>query len=155
MHSPSFKLIMTTVFALLFQSAALAADRHTRDEAVLFVKNAVAYIKQNGKEKAMAEFNNPAGQFVDGESYIVALDLDGVLLADGAKPRLVGKSLFDIKDMNGKYFVREEIALAKSKGRGWVDFEWVNPLTQALEPRSSYFERVDDYLIVTGVYQRR
>lgn len=156
MQNQSFKLIIAVMLALLFQSAAVAADQHrTRDEAVLFVKKAVAYIKQHGKEKAMAEFNNPKGQFVEGESYIVALDLDGVLLADGTKPRIVGKSLHDLKDMNGKYFVREELDLAKSKGKGWVDFEWLNPLTQAMEPRSSYFERVDDYIVVTGIYKRR
>lgn len=153
MHRQFFKLIVGVLLALSLQPAAVAAPG--RDDAVHFVKKAVAYIKQNGKDQAMAEFNKPAGQFVDGELYIVAMDLNGVLLADGAKPRLVGKSLLEIKDMNGKQFVREEIELAKSKGKGWVDFQWVNPLSKALEARSSYFERVDDYIVLTGVYIRQ
>ncbi len=103
MHKQIFKLVAGVLFALALQPAAVAAPG--KDDAVQFVKKAVAYIKQNGKDQALAEFNKPTGQFVDGELYIVAMDLNGVLLADGAKPRLVGKSLLEIRDMNGKQFV--------------------------------------------------
>ena len=156
MHIRSFRFIIAVLAAAMFQSIACAAGEHaSKDDAVAFVKKAVAYFKQNGKDKALDEFNNPKGQFIDGELYIVVLDMDGVMLADGTKPKLVGKSLLDIKDVNGKQFVREEVDLAKSKGKGWVDFEWVNPVTKAMEHRSSYFERVDDLIVLTGVYNRR
>ena len=151
-----FKLLAAVCFAVLFQPAAVAADDFaTREEGVAFVKKAVAYIKQNGKEKAFADFSDRNGQFIERELYIVVLDMNGVVLANGANPKLAGKSLLDIKDVNGKAFVREEIELAKTKGKGWVDFEWVNPVTKALEPRSTYFERVDDTIVLTGVYRRR
>jgi cytochrome c len=145
------KLILGLILTMLCHGAAVA---QSREAAVAFVKKAVAYAKQNGKDKALAAFSNPQGQFVEGELYIVALDMQGVLLADGSKPRLVGKSLLAIKDMNGKAFVRDEIELAKSQGKGWIDFEWVNPVSGKLEPRSSYFERIDDYIVVTGIYKR-
>lgn len=50
--------------AMLFVSAAFAhasPDHGTRDEAVAMVKKAAAFYKANGKEKALAEFNNPKG----------------------------------------------------------------------------------------------
>jgi cytochrome c len=154
MRAYLFKLI----FALLAMAASVgvvaAEQQATRDEAVALVKKAVSYIKQNGKEKALAEFNRPQGQFVDRELYIAALDLNGVMLAHGANARLVGKSLLDIKDVNGKAFVRAEIDVAKTKGSGWVDFEWVNPVNQKMEPRSAYLERVDDYFVLSGVYKK-
>lgn len=152
MQIQSFKFIITVLFAMLFHSAVFAASK---DDAVALVKKAVAYVKQNGKDKALDEFNNPKGQFINGELYVVVLDMNGLLLADGTKPKLVGKSLLEIKDVNGKQFVREEVELAKSKGKGWVDFEWLNPVTKAMEPRSTYFERADDLIVLTGVYNRR
>jgi signal transduction histidine kinase len=156
MQIHSFKFIIGVLLAVLFHSAAFAAGEHaSREDAVALVKKAAAYIKQNGRDKALDEFNNPKGKFVDGELYIVVLDLNGVLLADGTKPKLAGKSLLDIKDVNGKQFVREEVDLARTKGKGWVDFEWVNPVTKTMEPRSTYFERVDDLIVLTGVYNRR
>src|SRR5438309_220261 len=110
MQSNFLKLAITVLLAALLHPAAVAADEHaSREDAVIFVKKAIAYIKQNGREKAMAEFNNANGQFIERELYIVALDMNGVMLADGTKPKLVGKNLLDIKDVNGKYFVREEI----------------------------------------------
>jgi signal transduction histidine kinase len=81
--------------------------------------------------------------------------MNGVVLASGANAKLVGKALLDIKDVNGKQFVREEIDVAKNKGKGWVDFEWVNPVNKKIEPRSVYLERVDDYYVLSGVYRQR
>lgn len=138
--------------ALSLPGGAMAAGR---EEAQQFVAKAVAYLKQHGKDKALDAFSDPSGQFVAGELYIVVLDMDGVLLADGAKPRLKGTALRDIKDVNGKYFVREEVAMAKSAGKGWVDFEWLNPVSKKMEPRSTYLEKVDDLIVLTGVYRQR
>jgi len=126
----------------------------SRDEAVTFVKKAGAWLRQHGKEQALQDFNNPQGPFVERELYIVVLDLKGTLLADGSNPRLVNKSLIDLRDVNGKYFVRDELALAKEKGKGWVDFQWLNPLSKKMELRSSYFERVEDLIVLTGVYRQ-
>lgn len=149
-----FLKLVIAVLMMAAGASAMAADAATRDEAVAMVKKAVAYIKQNGKDKAMLEFSNPRGQFIDRDLYIAALDLNGLMLASGVNPKLIGKTLIDIKDMNGKSFVREEIELAKTKGVGWVDFEWVNPVSQKMEHRSVYLERVDDYIVLSGVYKK-
>lgn len=149
-----FKSIFVVLLAAACQFAMAAEQAATKDEAVAFVKKAIAYVKQNGKDKALAEFSKPQGQFVDRELYVAVLDLNGVMLAHGANPKLIGKALLDLKDMNGKYFVREEVELAKGKGRGWVDFEWLNPVSGKMERRSAYLERVDDYLILSGVYNK-
>jgi signal transduction histidine kinase len=139
------------VLALVCQ-APVAAFAAGKDEAVAMVNKAVAYLKQNGQEKALAEFNKTDGQFVKGELYVVVLDMNGVVLADGNKPKLVGKALIEVKDVNGKAFVREELDMARSKGKGWVDFMWFNPETKAMAPRSSYFEKVGEVIVLTGVY---
>lgn len=143
------RYIPLLLLAALWQAPAMAASK---DEAVGFVQKAVAYLKQQGREAALAEFNKPQGQFVNGELYVVVLDMNGVLLADGGNPKLVGKALLELKDVNGKAFVREEIELAKKKGSGWVDFTWLNPVTKSMASRSSYFERVGDVIVLTGVY---
>lgn len=144
--------VLILASSLLFNVSA-AEKAATQPEAVAMVKKAVAYIRQNGNEKAFAEFNKQQGQFVDRELYIAALDMKGVMLAHGANARLVGKSVLDIKDMNGKAFVREQVELAKSKGSGWVEFDWVNPVSQKMEHRATYLERVNDYFVVSGIYK--
>jgi len=93
------------------------------DEAKAIAIKAAEFWKKNGKEKALAEFNNPEGQFVKGDLYVVAHDFKGNVLAHGGTPKLAGLSLLDQKDPNsGKYFVREQIEVAKTKASGWVEY---------------------------------
>lgn len=153
MRASFLKFVFALLATAMFYSAAAAAEqRATRDEAVAIVKKAVGYIRQNGKAQALAEFSKQQGPFVDRELYIAVLDLNGLMLAHGANPKLIGKNLLDIKDVHGKAFVREQVELARTRGSGWVDFEWVNPVSKKMEPRSVYLERLDDYFILSGVY---
>lgn len=124
------------------------------EEAVALVKEAVQLVKKDGKDKAFAELGNLNGRFVRGELYVVVTTLDGVVLAHGGNPRLVGKSLLEIKDTDGKYFVKEQISVARTKGSGWVDFRWLHPVTKVIEPKSAYVEKVDDILVASGIYKK-
>ena len=56
--------IAPVALALVCQ-APLAAYAASKDDGVAMVKKAVAYLKQNGQEKALAEFNkgNPTPCF--------------------------------------------------------------------------------------------
>lgn len=146
--------LCTLLLATLgFQASALADAKRTPEEAVAMVKRGAAYIKEVGKDKALAEFNNQKGKFVDGELYIFAYDMKGVNLAS-PNPKIVGKNMIDFKDANGKATVKAYIEAANSpKGNGWVDFVWPHPITHELQPKSAYVERVGDILIACGIYK--
>lgn len=148
-----FTTIVSAFFALTFSATAFAGDKGTADEAVAMVKKAVAYVKAHGKEKAFAEVDNPNGQFKDRDLYIFVVDFNGVVLAHGANPKLIGKNLTDLKDVDGKYFVKTYVDLAQTQGKGWTDFKWVNPVSKAIEPKSAYVEKVDGYLMGCGIYK--
>lgn len=148
-----FQGIVFGLLALTFNIAAVAADKGSAEEATALVKKAVAYLKANGKEKAFAEFSNPNGQFKDRDLYIVVNDMNGKNLAHGVNPKLIDKNLIDLKDVEGKYFVKGFIELAGSKGKGWVDYKWPNPVTKAIEQKSSYIEKVDDMIVLCGIYK--
>jgi signal transduction histidine kinase len=142
-------LILTA--SLCLGPSSMAADRASADEAVAMVRKAVAYIKANGKEKAIAEVNARKEKFIDRDLYITIGDANGVILASGGNPKLVGKSLKEIKDPDGKTFVME--MLNSKKQSGWVDFKWPNPVSQKIESKSMYFEKVDDLVVNCGVYK--
>ncbi|MES2264593.1 MAG: cache domain-containing protein [Pseudomonadota bacterium] len=134
---------------------AIAADKGTADEAVAMVKKAGEFLKKNGKEKAFAEFNNPKGQFVDRDLYIFTFlaNGDGIERANGANPKLVGKNVSDMKDADGKFLIKDILAVGTGKGQGWVDYKWPNPVTGSIDAKRTYVERVDDVLIGCGVYK--
>lgn len=138
---------------LLTGALTHAADTGTADEATAMVKKAIAYIKANGKDKAFAEINDRKGQFTDRDLYIVVFDLNGKNLAHGANAKLIGKDLIDIKDVDGKPYMRERLELIKTKGKGWQDYKFSNPVTKAIEPKSMYVEKYEDIIVGCGIYK--
>ncbi|WP_200953920.1 cache domain-containing protein [Massilia sp. Root351] len=133
---------------------AYSAEKGSANEAVAMVKKAVALIKSDGKEKAFAAISDPANKdFHDRDLYIYVYDMNGVAVAHGVNPKLVGKNLLDMKDNEGKAMIQEMVKVAKEKGSGWVDFKWPNPVTKAVEAKSGYVERAGDLLVGSGVYK--
>ena len=151
----AMKSIFCAVVALALSQGAQAEERGSAAEASALVKKAVAYVKANGKDKAFAEFNNPKGQFVDRSLYIFVYDLKGTSLAigNGNSAKMVGKDLSDMRDADGTYIIKGLIAIANAKGSGWFDYKWPNPVTKAVEAKSSYVEKLDDIMIGCGIYK--
>lgn len=150
------KLVRSVVMVAIFVfAAACIANAATLDEAKAMAQNAAAFAKASGKDKAAAEFNNPAGQFKKGDLYIVFIDFNGVVLAHGGSPALTGKSLLESKDpVTGKLFVQEQIEVAK-KGAGWSVYNWMNPATKQVQAKKSWVQRVEgmDAFVVCGIFQ--
>ena len=124
-----------------------------KDDAKALVKKAVAYVKYQGKEKAIAEINKPRGMFDKGETYVFAYDLQGVMLAHPKNPTLIGKNLIAVPDTQGKLFRKEIVEKAKSKGSGWVDYVYWNPETNELEHKTTYLQKVGDIILCCGAYK--
>ena len=133
--------------------AVAQESRATRGEAEKMVKKGVEFLKKNGKEKAAAEMTAPSKTFVDRDLYLVIYDMNGVPVAHGQNPKQVGKPLIDLKDPDGKPFVRERVELARSQGKFWQDYKFTDPLTKKVLPKQMYCERSDDVVVCGGIYK--
>jgi cytochrome c len=149
-HIAAASLIAARTF---FGGASLAATGATKDEAVAMVKKAVDAIKAEGPGKAYPEISNPSGKFVDRDLYIVVYGLDGVVLAHGANAKRIGTNQIDDKDPDGKAFVKERVELAATHPSFWQTYKFMNPVTQKVEPKEMYCERLDQTVVCGGVYQ--
>jgi signal transduction histidine kinase len=125
----------------------------TRDEAVTMVQKAIAAIKIQGSNEVYRQINNPSGQFVDRELYIVVFGLDGVILAHGADKSRAGRNTINETDPDGKAFNRERAGLAKTHSSFWQEYKFRNPVTKQVEPKQMYCERLDQTVVCGGIYQ--
>lgn len=127
----------------------------SKGEVVAFVGKALKYVRQHGKQKAIAEFMKPSGPFFRGELYIFAYDMKGTVLCLPAQPQKVGEDRWDLQDPDGAYFIREIVDTAKDPGEGWVTYEYVNPAQgYQMQQKDSYVRKVDDtWLIGAGTYR--
>jgi cytochrome c len=122
-------------------------------EAKALVEKAAAFVSEHGREKGLAEMNKPDGQFVKGDLYVFAFDLNGAMAAQPKNPKAVGENLIDKPDSKGKLFRKEIIEKAKTEGSGWVDYFYLNPQTGKEEDKTTYLKKVGDLVICCGVYR--
>lgn len=141
------------VVGLVMGMSSFALAKGTAKEAQTMVDKAVQFMQANGKAKAFAAFDDPKGQFVKDDLYIYVLDFKGDILSHGANKKLIGQHFIDIKDTNGKLFFREIINVAKTKGTGWVDYTWTNPVSKKVEKKSTYLKKSGDYIVCCGIYK--
>lgn len=126
----------------------------TKDDAVAMVKKGVAYIKATPKDKAYADISDKAAaNFHKEDLYLVVYALDGTVKAHGANAKMIGKNLIELKDIDGKPFVKERVDLAKTNATFWQDYKFTNPETKKIEPKSMYCEKLDDTVVCGGIYK--
>ncbi len=147
------KLLAAVAAVALTAGAASAQSKATAPEAEAMVKKAVAFLKQNGPDKAYAAFQDKKGSFVDRDLYVVVYSLDGKCLSHGANAKMIGKDFSEVQDVDGKYYIKERMALAKTKQTFWQDYKFTNPVTKKIEPKQMYCEKVDSSLVCGGIYK--
>ncbi|MBC3861134.1 cache domain-containing protein [Undibacterium jejuense] len=150
------QLGLATVFLTMMCSAsAMAAEHGTEAEAQDMVKKAVALVKSAGPEKAYKAFTEHTdGAFKEKDLYVFAYNFDGTCIAQGATPKMVGKNLLAMKDVDGNAFIKGMIDMVKASSKGWYGpYKFSNPANQTYELKKSYCERgAGDTMLCVGTY---
>ena len=136
---------------LLFAPCTWAAERATPDEAKAMAVTAAEYLPSGGPDMASPVLPATDGPGHDRDLYVTVLDAKGVAVVQGNNPGLIGKSVIDLKDVDGKAFAREMLATTDA---GWVEYKWQNPLSKAVELKKSYEIRVGEYVVGVGAYAK-
>ena len=139
---------------LLEVVGAFKIDRsEDRERAVALVKRAIAHLRAVGRERALADINDPHGPFVEGERYVIVWDRKGVQLASAGAPQFNGRDMSNHTDVDGKLITRDVLELAASMGSGWYDYRMMNPVTGRVEPKSLYVEKHRNLVFGCGIYR--
>jgi cytochrome c len=146
---------LRSVLALSFLLASVGsafadADKGSPDQAKALAIKAADYLKANGPEKSYPAFEAKDNTtFHDRDLYVYVMAPDGKTLSHGTNPGVIGKVLLDLKDVDGKPFIRDIVSV---KDAGWVSYKWHNPSTKAVEPKTSYVVHVGDTFVAVGAY---
>jgi signal transduction histidine kinase len=146
------RVTRAVVFAALFvtfTTPAFSASFGTAEEAKAMLEKAVGAIKAD-KAAALAKFTKGEDGFKDRDLYPFCGGPDGTFTAH---PKLVGKSLKDLKDKSGKALGQEIYANAKEGTISEVSYMWPRP--DATEPvqKLSYITKVGDQVCAVGYYK--
>ena len=147
-------IVLLSVLAIFLSVSSYAKEEFaTKKEAEAMVVKTVSALKTD-RAKTLAEITAKDAKYVDRDCYAVVYDMTGKVLAHGANDKMVGKDLIELKDPDGKEFVKERVDLAKSKGKFWQEYKFTDPVTRKILPKEAYCEKVDDAIVCAGVYKR-
>lgn len=123
-------------------------------EAEAFVKKAIVFAKTNGEYKLIKAVNSQDPQFRQGELYIWIVDSEGVMLANGANPKLIGKDMGEAKDSSNVRFAQQAAQLGENQGSGWFEYKFMNPVTQQVQPKLCFVEKYNSVVVACGIYKK-
>jgi signal transduction histidine kinase len=154
-HMRATKMAVVLAALLAGGSTWAAGEAVTAKEAEAMVKKGVAYIKANGKEKGYAAITDRDNkEFHDRDLYLAVHRMDGTAVAHGTNEKMVGKNFMDMRDTDGKEYIKERVDFAKTKASFWTDYKFSNPLSKKIEPKTAYCERLDDTIVCGGIYKK-
>ena len=78
------------------------------------------------------------------DTYVFIQPLEGIELVNPSQPSLEGRKLIDVKDLKGKYFVKDEIAAAMAEGSAWLECYWSKPGDNRPVRKQTFVRRVSD-----------
>ena len=125
----------------------------TADQARQLVFDAVVHINKVGLAEAKSAFEDPNGPFIDRDLYIFVFDRDGYYRIHGALPARDGTNLNEIEGLDAQQLVADAFEVCDTDRGGWVKYAITNPLTGAIQGKSSYVVPLDDkQLMGCGCY---
>ena len=137
------------VLVLTITAPVYAGTFGTADEAKAMLERAVAALKAD-KAGALMKFTKGEGGFKDRDLYPFCGGPDGNFTAH---PKLVGKSLKDLKDKAGKPLGQEIYAAATEGKIAQVSYMWPRPDSTEPVQKVSFVTRVGDQVCAVGYYK--
>jgi len=119
------------------------------------VGHAASLVAGQGKD-AFGLLRDRTGPFVFMDTYVFVIAPDGTEMVNPAFPGFEGKNFIDLKDLNGKPAIREEIDAAMNKGSAWVDMYWYKPGHNTPARKQTFVRKTqfgqDTYIVGSGIY---
>ncbi|MCZ4306396.1 cache domain-containing protein [Zoogloeaceae bacterium G21618-S1] len=135
-------------------AAGYYPPRATAMQAKVLLRDAVNAMAAN-PEAALDHFQRLNGPFIRDDLYVFVVRLsDGVFLAHGATPSLVGTDAYELISPDGHHIVRRMAEMAKKTQDGETEYAWRNPVSGKVETKHTYFKTVGDTLVAVGYYRR-
>jgi len=134
---------------------AAAQEKPTQEQVQTLTREAAALVAQVGVDKAREAFHPKDTKWNFGEVYVNVIDTKGTWLIYPPRPAGEGNSVLQVKDADGRFLVQDIIKVATEQGEGWVEYRWMNPASNRIEPKVTFVKKVEgqDLIAYVGIYR--
>ena len=82
--------------------------------------------------------------------YTIVYQMDGTCLLQSREPKEVDSNGLETTDSEGKKYIKAMIETAKTSGKGWLDFQWMDPEAKKMRTNGIYFQKIEGQEAVLG-----
>jgi signal transduction histidine kinase len=119
------------------------------------VDEAVELINKQGIN-AFAQLRDPLGEFNYLTTYVFVINSKGKDLVNPAFPGFEGQDVRNLKDYQGKPFIKDMMQALESRDSIWIDYLWPKPRQASPSKKSSYVRKIvlggETMYVGSGVY---
>ncbi len=156
MKKRSLMVLVISLVTVFIMGRAIAMEKATKEECMAKCKQAADMVKEKGLDETLAVLMDKNGPFVWKDTYVFCIDIEKQAnIAHPIKPKLIGKNLMHVKDVNGTMFFAEFVNLAKGEGSGWVKYMWPKLGEKKPSPKATYVYKVpgESVFMAAGIYE--
>lgn len=143
------------IAAAAVSASVFAAEHGTPAEAKALLKKAAAHYTQVGRKQALADFTGKKDTWVDRDLYVVCIDADHTVTANGAFPSYVGTSADGLRDADRNPLGKAFWNAVSNGAEGSVQYRWFNPVSGKIERKISFVRKLGDEVCAVGVYAEK
>lgn len=132
--------------------ASFQLQQGTAEEARTLVEDAFLLRGQVSKDQYLRTLTDASQPWHDRDMYVFVLDRSGQYLAFAGNASKVGTRVQDIRGVDGNRLAADIVSQAE-QAPGWVEYDFTNPTSGAIQTKMSYVRRVDDFYLGCGVYK--
>ncbi len=126
----------------------------TPQEAKALAEKAASHLADVGPGKAFNDFMTPGPAYMPYDLYVFTFDGAGRMWVNGRFPGMIGSNITEASDSNGRRFLLDAMRRAAVAGAAWVEYQWYNPCTGTVMPKSTHIIKAGEFFIGVGAYGR-
>lgn len=152
--SSFYNFIFILVISFFIAAPAGATEKLSQDAVKALTLEAANLIAEQGLDGARPNFYSE-GKFKHGEIYVNVINGAGTWLVYPPRPAGEGQSVINVKDADGRFLVKDIIEIAEKSGEGWVEYRWLNPVSNKIEPKITFVKKIPNKDLITyiGIYK--
>ncbi|MBD8527117.1 cache domain-containing protein [Pseudomarimonas arenosa] len=112
-----------------------------------------AHFASTPRQQALSDISDRDGPFVSGDLYVLCVDADGVVVANGGFNSVIGKRADHFKLGHVGEIAKQAMRDMQGQKHGEIEYPWLNPKTGGMESKRLFLRRIGSDICGAGVYQ--
>lgn len=143
--------VLLSLVVLLLGCAGKTIERGSAAQAQDMVNQAIRLFDERGAQAAFRAIENGSDGLRDGDLYVFVYGPERTIVAHGSNRLMRGTQADSLIDQQGVPFGALFMDRATPAGV-WVDYQWWDPATNTVQPKSSWVVRHQGYVFGCGIY---